>query len=146
MSVITFYTAKANARGGRAGGAVETDDGALKFRLELPKELGGGVEIEKDRTNPEQLFACAWAASFADAIGFVARQHNRLLEQIAVACRVSFGQYANDGFGIAAEFEINLPEVSGEEAEMLVAEARAACPYCKFSCGGSQTSFVVLKT
>lgn len=131
MSLISLYTAQATATGGRSGGTVATADGAIDARLELPVELGGETERVKNALNPEQLFACAWAASFADAIGFVAKQHNFILREIEVTATVTFGQYENDGFGIAAEFTINLPELSRSEAEKIAVEARAACPYTK---------------
>ncbi len=131
MNLIAFYTARATATGGRSGGTVSTDDGALVARLELPHELGGDAEKTENAVNPEQLLACAWAASFADAIGFVAKQHNNILREIEVTATVTFGQYENDGFGILAEFAVGLPELRATEAEEIIREARTACPYAK---------------
>lgn len=131
MHLISLYAARATAVGGRSGGRVATDDGALTARLELPAELGGTIENAKNSLNPEQLFAAAWAASIADAIGFVARQRNRILRDVNVTAMVTLGQYENDGFGIAAEFEVKLSELKLAEAEAVVAQARAVCPYTK---------------
>ena len=128
MNLISLYTATATANGGRSGGTVVTDGGAINLLLGLPKELGGS---DANTANPEQFFACAWAASFADALGFVARQHNRVLQEISVTAKVSLGQYEKNGFGITAEFEISLPELSAEEAEIFAAEAKQNCPYTK---------------
>lgn len=129
MNLISIYTAEATATGGRSGGRVSTADGLLDFKLELPVELGG--EKAKSAVNPEQLFACAWAASIADAIGFAARKRNRVLREISVTAKITFGQYDEDGFGIAAEFQIDLPELSKSEASEIVAEMRECCPYTK---------------
>lgn len=129
-----MYETRARATGGRAEGSIKSD-GEIEMRLRLPKELGGaifeGEMTETITTNPEQLFACAWAASLADALGFVARQHNRILREIAVTAIVRLGQYEADGFGTTAEFEIELPELSKAEAAQFVAQAEQTCPYSK---------------
>jgi len=130
MNLISLYTTAATATGGRADGSVKTADGAINLRLGLPKELGGGDSGEAV-VNPEQLYACAWAASLADAIGFAAKQHNYILRQISVTATVTFGQYESDGFGIQAEFTVRLPELRAAEAERIIEEARATCPYVK---------------
>ncbi len=132
MNLISLYKAQATATGGRSGGRVSTDDGALDFHLELPSELGGEVLADQTKfINPEQLIACAWAASIADSIGFAAKQHNRILREITVKVKITLGQFENDGFGISAEFQIDLPELSDKEAEKIVNQARRACPYTK---------------
>ena len=131
MNLISLYTARATAHGGRSGGRVSTDDGALDFHLELPPELGGDVIAGQTKFNPEQLIACAWASSIADSIGFAAKQHNRILREITVKVKIILGQFENDGFGISAEFQIDLPELSVKEAEKIINQARNACPYTK---------------
>lgn len=128
MNLISLYTAEATAQGGRSGGKVSTTDGLLSFNLDLPVELGGEA---KSAINPEQLFACAWAASIADAIGFAAKQRNRVLHEIRVTAKITFGQFQDDGFGITVEFRIDLPELTRTEALELVAEMEHCCPYTK---------------
>ena len=49
-----LYKTKAMARGGRDG-HVESEDGALRVDLSIPKSLGGPGKA--GATNPEQLFA-----------------------------------------------------------------------------------------
>ncbi len=131
MNLISLYTTAATATGGRADGSVKTADGAINLRLGLPQELGGDGATGETLVNPEQLYACAWAASLADAIGFAAKQHNHILRQISVTTTVTFGQYESDGFGIQAEFTVTLPELRAAEAERIIEEARATCPYVK---------------
>ena len=145
MQLISLYTAQATASGGRAGGSVKTADGAINLRLGLPQELGGDGATGETSVNPEQLYACAWAASFADALGFVARQHNRVLREISVTAKVSFGQYESNGFGITAEFEISLPELPAAEAGEIIAAARLTCPYNK-AFAGAEDLPITLKT
>lgn len=128
MNLISIYTAEATATGGRSGGRVSTADGLLDFNLDLPIELGGQT---KSAVNPEQLFACAWAASIADAISFAAKKRNRILREISVNAKITFGQYEEDGFGIGVEFQIDLPELKRAEALELLAEVKECCPYTK---------------
>ncbi len=56
-----LYTAKAHTTGGRDGGSSRTDDGRLEVELSDPGTSETG-------TNPEQLFAVGWSASFLSAI------------------------------------------------------------------------------
>ena len=64
MSGKVLYTAQAQVEGGRADGRARTSDGRLDVRIRPPKELGGDGE----GTNPEQLFAGAFASCFASAL------------------------------------------------------------------------------
>ena len=59
-----LYEARATATGGRDG-RVSTDDGTLDLRMTLPKALGGTGAVGN---NPEQLFACGYAACFDNAL------------------------------------------------------------------------------
>lgn len=67
-AVNVLYTTGATATGGRDGRA-KTNDGALDVKLTTPKELGGGGG---PGNNPEQLFACGYAACFLGAMKAVA--------------------------------------------------------------------------
>src|ERR1700730_15934051 len=62
-----LYMAKTNTIGGRENGASRSSDGVLDIRLSTP----GSVRIG---TNPEQLFAAAWSASFESALALAARK------------------------------------------------------------------------
>ena len=65
-----LYQARASAIGGRTG-RTATDDGALDVTLAMPPELGGAGG---EGANPEQLFACGYAACFLGAIRLVAKR------------------------------------------------------------------------
>jgi Ohr subfamily peroxiredoxin len=62
------YTTSVTVSGGRQGRAV-SDDGVLDVQLRVPKRNG-----VSDGTNPEQLFAAAWAGCFGSALNYVAGQ------------------------------------------------------------------------
>lgn len=53
-----------------------------------------------------------------------------------MTAKVSLGQYEDNGFGIAAEFTVELPELSSVEAAQFIGEAQNACPYSKMWRGG----------
>lgn len=60
-----IYTATANTKGGRDGGASRTSDGRLEGKLSVPGTPGTG-------TNPEQLFAVCWSACYLSVLKIVA--------------------------------------------------------------------------
>ena len=120
-----LYRAQATATGGRDGRAL-TDDGRLDVGLATPKELGGGGG---DGTNPEQLFACGYAACFIGAIKFVAGQKKlKLPREVSIDSAVGIGQIPQ-GFGIEVDLAVKLPGMDQAEAERLVEAAHEVCPY-----------------
>jgi len=122
----TLYTAQATVTGGRANGHGVTSDGALDVQLRAPAEMGG----EGGGTNPEQLFAIGYAACFEGALGVAARREKVDVGDVSIVSRVSLGPTEDRGFGIAAELEVTLPQVSDpEQAVRIVEEAHRVCPY-----------------
>jgi organic hydroperoxide reductase OsmC/OhrA len=61
------YTTSVTVSGGRQGHAV-SDDGVLVLQLRRPKRNG-----VSDGTNPEQLFAAAWAGCLGSALIAITR-------------------------------------------------------------------------
>jgi Ohr subfamily peroxiredoxin len=121
----TLYEAHASATGGRDG-RVTTDDGVLDLRLSMPQSLGGAGG---QGTNPEQLFAAGYAACFDSALNHVARQQKRKLEGTRVDATVGIGPNDRGGFALAVRLEVTVPGLPREEAQALVAQAHAVCPY-----------------
>lgn len=126
MSIDVKYTAIATATGGRDGRA-ESSDGHLSVQLSLPKELGGPGG---DGTNPEQLFACGYAACFIGAMRNAARDlHLTVPAAVTVEAHIGIGPRSEGGFGITAELRIDLGGMPREDAETLIAKAHQICPY-----------------
>jgi lipoyl-dependent peroxiredoxin len=119
-----LYTATATATGGRDG-RVKTDDGTLDLSLVMPPALGGSGAAG---TNPEQLFAAGYAACFGSALALVARKQKVATGPVAITAKVTLGS-VGAGFGLAVELVADLPEVSREQAEALLAAAHQVCPY-----------------
>src|SRR5580698_10183663 len=122
-----IYTAHAKAMGGRVGTA-KSDDGQIDLKLDRPVEMGG----KGNGTNPEQLFAVGYAASFMGALRVVAgKLHIRIPEDVAINSAISFGPLKGEaeGFGIAVAMSIHLPGIERAIAEELVHLAHQVFPY-----------------
>ena len=122
MSVL--YTAKVRAEGGRAG-TVASSDGLLNLQLAMPKSLGG----KEDATNPEQLFAAGYAACFESSMLYLARQEGLQLQGTAVDATVTLHATEAGPFVLGVALAIEVGGLSQADAEKLVAEAHAVCPY-----------------
>jgi len=120
-----LYQARGTASGGR-NGRVTTDDGGVDMVLAMPKELGG---TGAKGANPEQLFACGYAACFDSALAFVVGKSKRSLSGTQVEASVGIGPNAADGFALAVTLTVSLPGVPEAEAQRLMEEAHRICPY-----------------
>jgi Ohr subfamily peroxiredoxin len=136
-----LYTATATARGGR-NGEVSTDDGIVKFKLSIPKSMGGpGVP---GATNPEQLFASGYAACFGSALEFVAKQKKVQVQSVEVTAHVGIGAKAGGGFQLGASLDVRLPGVDRATAQSLVDAAHQVCPYSNATRGNMEVNLRVL--
>lgn len=120
-----LYTASATATGGR-NGHVQSDNGILDLQVRMPKSLGGAND---DYPNPEMLFAAGYSACFDSALNRVISLSKTKTGNTTVTAKVSIGAIENGGFGLAVELDVNIPEVSLEEAKQLVEKAHQVCPY-----------------
>lgn len=126
MSVNVIYKTRATATGGREGHA-ETYNGTLKVNLVKPEEMGGtGI----GGNNPEELFACGYAACFLGAVKFVAGQKKVALSgDTTVTAHIGFGPRSEGGFGLDIALDITLPGIAQDIATGIVNEAHQVCPY-----------------
>jgi Ohr subfamily peroxiredoxin len=134
----TIYTAHATAVGGRNGHA-ETDDKNLVVELSSP---GAASKKPAPATNPEQLFACGYAACFGSAIEHVAKQQNVAVSNVEVHSDVNLNQ-DDSGFSISVTLNITLPGIDNTAAEKLVAAAHQVCPYSKATKGNTAVTLKV---
>ena len=118
----TLYTAHANAKGGREGRA-ETDDKQVSVNFAAP---GSG----KTGTNPEQLFACGYAACFGSAVAHVAKLQKLEVGEVDVHADVNLNQ-DDKGYFLSVELSVSLPTLDAKAAEKLVQDAHGVCPYSK---------------
>lgn len=134
-----LYTAIATAQGGRRG-HVQSSDGMLDLDLSMPEGLGGPGG---DGTNPEQLFACGYAACFENALRRVAGQQKKDVADASITARVHIGRHPEGGFGLEAEVIGHLPNLPREEAEALMEDAHGVCPYSRATRGNMDVTLSV---
>ena len=135
MSLIAkvVYTAKTKTIGDRENGASRSLDGLLDVRLSTP----GSARIG---TNPEQLFAAGWSASFANAIALAARKR-----KIALPADVSIDAeldltLGDGGYFLRTRLNVTLPGLERNVAKVLVDEAEEICPYSKATRGNIEVT------
>lgn len=134
----TLYTANASATAGRDG-KVRSDDGLLDFALAVPRGLGGpGGE----GTNPEQLFACGYAACFGGALKLVAGMQKIVTGPVTIEAQVAIGKDAT-GYGLAVKLSGHMPQLPAEQALALMQAAHQVCPYSKATRGNIQVELAV---
>jgi Ohr subfamily peroxiredoxin len=124
------YTASVTATGGREGHAV-SDDGVLDVQLRRPKLQG-----TNDGTNPEQLFAAAWAACFQGALIAATRGTEVDVSQSTVTVHVAMGPVEGGaGYGLAGRIEVAIPGLPLAQVQELADTAHAGCPYSRATQG-----------
>ena len=132
-----IYAGKTATTGGREDGASRSSDGLLDIRFSEP----GSVRIG---TNPEQLLAAAWSASFASSIASVAqRQKIALPARVSVNAEVALN-LGDDGYFLTTRLNIRLPGIEQNAARGLIDQAHEICPYSKATRGNVQTSISLL--
>lgn len=126
-----IYTAEATSSGGGRDGRVRTSDGIIDQDLKMPPALGG----PGGATNPEQLFAAAYASCFHGALRLVAKNKGVAVPDGAtVDASVSLAP-DDTGFGISATITAHLPGLDQAQADELVEGAHQVCPYSKATRG-----------
>ena len=120
---ITYQTT-AFSSGGRSG-TVTVDGGALKFDMVPPAEMNG----TKSGTNPEQLFAAAYAACFGGAMHHVVRVRKLHVPAPDVEVTIGLGRNAAGNNQLEAHIVAIIQGVDQATADELVQEAHAICPY-----------------
>ncbi len=126
-----IYTAEATSSGGGRDGRVRTSDGILDADVKMPPALGG----PGGATNPEQLFAAAYATCFHGALRLVARNKGVTVPDGAtIDASVSLAP-DDTSFGISAVITAHLPGLDQAQADELIQGAHQVCPYSKATRG-----------
>ena len=132
-----IYTARTETRGSRDNGNSRSSDGLLDVRLSAP----GSARIG---TNPEQLFAAGWSASFASAIELAASDG-----QIALPAKVGIDAEVDlipedTGHFLDVRFNVTIPGLKRHVAKHLIDEARKLCPYSKATRGNVEVTVTLV--
>ncbi|RWE43650.1 MAG: Ohr family peroxiredoxin [Mesorhizobium sp.] len=122
------YTARTSTIGGRENGASRSSDGLLDIWLSAP----GSARIG---TNPEQLLAAGWSASFASAIASAAHERKIALPAgVSIEAEVNLN-YGESGHFLSVQLGIAVPGLQRDVVQILVDEAGEICPYAKATRG-----------
>ncbi|RRA50199.1 organic hydroperoxide resistance protein [Acidipila sp. EB88] len=122
--MAVLYTTRVRAEGGREG-SVSSTDALLSLRLAAPRALGG----REDATNPEQLFGAGYAACFESSLLHVAQEAGAYLQGTAVEAMVSIHARENGVYGLSVVLTVEVGGLSQNDAEQMVMQADAICPY-----------------
>ncbi|MFJ4468086.1 Ohr family peroxiredoxin [Streptomyces sp. NPDC089424] len=126
------YTGTVDVIGeGRNGGTARSTDGLLEHSLSIPKELGGAG----DATNPEQLFAAAWAACFLGAVRRAAALRDIKLTSTSITADVTLTHGDDGEFSLSAVLNPRIGGVDVSTARELAEAAHQICPYSKATRG-----------
>lgn len=123
----TLYKTKVTAKGARTGNVI-SDDGVLDEELSIPKEMGGEGE---SLTNPEQLFAAAFASSYGASLETAAKDMDVDLGDYSVTAIVEMGKNEDEDYQLSVILDTYIPGVNLETGEELVNEAHEICPYAR---------------
>jgi osmotically inducible protein OsmC len=134
-----LYTAEATVTGGREGHG-RTSDGRLDVDLDVPSEMGG---MGGPGTNPEQLFAVGYAASFQSALLRIATGRKLDVSGSRITARVGIGLLESGGFGLVAALDLEAPGISRTEAVELMEWAHEECPYSRATRGNIDVTLTV---
>ena len=131
-----IYTTDATSSGGGRDGKVSTPDGILDQDLKMPPALGG----PGGATNPEQLFAAAYATCFHGALRLVAKNKGVAVpDDATVTASVSLTP-DDTSFAIGAVITAYLPGLDQSQADELVEGAHQVCPYSKATRGNADVA------
>lgn len=126
-TIKPLFTATATSTGGR-NGRTQASDGSIGADLSVPKAMGGPGK--PNTTTPEHLFACGYAACFAGALDFVAKQQQKNATGATVTCSVSIGPRDAGGFGLSVKIRVEDKTLPQAELAALTNEAHEKiCPY-----------------
>lgn len=99
------YTALATSTGGGRDGQVRSSDGQIDQPVRMPAAMGGNGE----GTNPEQLFAAAYAACFHGALRLAAKNSDITIpDETTIDAEVGIGP-DETSFGITTTLTGHLP-------------------------------------
>ena len=135
-----LYSVFATAVDGRNGHVV-SESGRLDYKLAKPESMGGPGG---DHTNPEELFACGYAACFGGAMEYVAAQREIEIETPSVRANVHFGA-TDSGVALAVNIDAKIPNLSDELVHEIMNEAHEkVCPYSKATRGNIEVTLGLL--
>jgi Ohr subfamily peroxiredoxin len=127
----TVYTAVATSSGDGRNGWVRSSEGFINQKVSVPSAFGGPGAA----TNPEELFAAAYAVCFHNALRLVAKDKGVTIgDDSTVDVAIGIGP-DETSVAINASITAHLPGVDEAKANELLSAAHQICPYSKATRG-----------
>jgi lipoyl-dependent peroxiredoxin len=139
MPDTVLYTAEAVSTGDGRNGHVTSSDQRIDLDLAFPPELGGSGA----GSNPEQLFAAAYASCFHSALRLVAGREHAALHDSTVTAQVGIGP-EGDAFDLVVTLIIHVPGMEREKVREFADAAHQVCPYSRATRGNISVELRVL--
>jgi Ohr subfamily peroxiredoxin len=105
-----------------------------------------GGDAEDKGTNPEELFAAAYGASFRTALEQAARAARISLKDSTLRIMVHLRETHEGGYQLAVEIHADILGVDRTAAEKLLEHAHRTCPYSKALRGNAEVKLALAKT
>ncbi|ALC87403.1 Organic hydroperoxide resistance protein OhrA [Bacillus sp. FJAT-22090] len=118
-----LYTSTVTAVGGRER-KVQSSDGVINLETVLP---GSQREESEKATNPEQLFAAAYAACFDSALQIVASKEQVKFDS-EVTANVGISE-EDEGYRLAIHLQVKGNNIEKSQLEDFVQKANQIWPY-----------------
>ena len=126
-----IYTATATSSGDGRNGFVRSAEGYIDQNVRIPSSFGG----PGGATNPEELFAAAYAVCFHNALRLAAKDKGvAISDGSTVDVAIGIGP-DETSFAINATITAHLPGINAQDAQELLAAAHQICPYSKATRG-----------
>ncbi len=134
MTIV--YTATATSSGSGRDGQVRSSDGRIDAPVRMPAAMGGNGE----GTNPEQLFAAAYATCFHGAMRLAAKSNGTAVpDDATIDAEVGIGP-DDTSFGVTATLTGHFPGLDQQTADDLMHGAHQVCPYSKATRGNVEVT------
>lgn len=103
----------------------------------------GSLAVPGDGHNPEQLFACGYAACYLGAMRFASSQDDSLgdvPEDASVTAEVGIGPRSDKGFGLTVHLKVSMPGLDRDAAEKIAEAGHGICPYSHATSGNIEVT------
>src|SRR5262249_27805595 len=97
-------------------------------------------------TNPEQLFAAGWSASFETAVALTARKNKVTLGEVTIDAEVVLHLADSTDYFLSARLNISIRGIDRTVAQDLIQQAEQLCPYSNATRGNIDVTFNLLTT
>lgn len=134
--VKELYTSTVEVTGGRRDGRARSTDGILDVNLQAPREIGG----PGGGSNPEQLFAAAYAACYLSAMGAIARQRKVPLDNTQITADVTLGVDDTERYGLRVRLSVTNSTMDQEALRELAEAAHQVCPFSRAVSGNIEVT------